>query len=212
MGHFLAALLGKLCADEVKAWLPSIAKRITRAAVCKLPEEQRERYDEEWSSHLEEVPGPLAKICLAFGFLYTTRQMWTRPRIEASKILFFALLVLVLPIHGIIALLGAWNSRGSYSVPIRRNCDRGLSHITLARIPLGLALRYALNPILDLQLLNVSARHYSVWGNSRLSILEEFVSTRIFHRYPLIGFGAKCGFAPFLPWWNVKIEVDKVSK
>lgn len=68
MGHFLAALLGKLCADEVKAWLPSIAEHLKELAVRRLPVEQRERYSEEWASYLNDTPGEIAKIWTALGF------------------------------------------------------------------------------------------------------------------------------------------------
>jgi phage terminase Nu1 subunit (DNA packaging protein) len=74
MGHFLAALLGKLCADEIKEWLPWISGRIIRLAVGRLPEDQRERYSEEWHSHLDEVPGEIARLWTACGFLIATRQ------------------------------------------------------------------------------------------------------------------------------------------
>src|ERR1700756_1871868 len=65
MGHFIAALLGKLFADEFEAWLPWITERVTRAAIRRLAEDQRERYDEEWRSHLDEVPGELSKVWVA---------------------------------------------------------------------------------------------------------------------------------------------------
>jgi hypothetical protein len=73
MGHFLAALFGKLAADEVKAWLPCIAARLTQAAVRKMPEGQQDRYNEEWRSHLDQVPGEIAKAWAAFGFLRAAR-------------------------------------------------------------------------------------------------------------------------------------------
>jgi hypothetical protein len=70
MGHFLAALFGKLCADEIKAWLPWITEKVTRAAITKLPANKRERYSEEWASYLNEVPGELTKIWVACGFFW----------------------------------------------------------------------------------------------------------------------------------------------
>jgi Bacterial sugar transferase len=65
----LCSLLGKLFADEVKEWLPWLTERMIRAAVRILPANQRQRYREEWSSHLDEVPGKLAKLVVAAGFI-----------------------------------------------------------------------------------------------------------------------------------------------
>lgn len=64
----LISIFGKLIAEEVKDWLPAIASCITSRAVGILPEEMRERYSEEWCSHMDDVPGRLAKIFTALGF------------------------------------------------------------------------------------------------------------------------------------------------
>lgn len=79
MGLIVSALLGafalvgavcaKLLADEFKAWAPSIASKIVSAAVRRLPAQMRERFSEEWQSHINDVPGDLGKIVVACGFL-----------------------------------------------------------------------------------------------------------------------------------------------
>jgi lipopolysaccharide/colanic/teichoic acid biosynthesis glycosyltransferase len=63
------AIVGRLMADEVKAWFRWLHKRIRRRAVAKLPGEYRERYDEEWEGGLEEIPGELFKLIYSIGLL-----------------------------------------------------------------------------------------------------------------------------------------------
>jgi exopolysaccharide production protein ExoY len=63
------AVFSKLLADEFKAWAPSLVARIIAAAVRKLPAEKRERFSEEWKSHINEVPGDIGKFVAACGCL-----------------------------------------------------------------------------------------------------------------------------------------------
>ncbi|HTV07078.1 MAG TPA: hypothetical protein VME86_17040 [Acidobacteriaceae bacterium] len=58
----MEGILGKLAADEIKAWLPILSQKILHFAVLRLPEEQRKRYVEEWEAHLMEIPGDLSKV------------------------------------------------------------------------------------------------------------------------------------------------------
>jgi hypothetical protein len=72
MGPLLAifnALLSKLFADEINAWLPWISDQLTQLAVKRLPQVHQERYLEEWRSHLGEVPGKIGKLAVAVGFV-----------------------------------------------------------------------------------------------------------------------------------------------
>jgi hypothetical protein len=66
---FVTAVLVKGLADDFSAWLPWIAERIIRRAVASLPENQRERYSEEWRGSLIEVPGTISKLFYAIDFL-----------------------------------------------------------------------------------------------------------------------------------------------
>jgi hypothetical protein len=59
VGTILVAVLGAVLADECRAWLPWIGERVIRRAVRNLAESQRERYNEEWRSHLNEIPGKI---------------------------------------------------------------------------------------------------------------------------------------------------------
>ncbi len=75
MGTFLkwiagiiALALAQLFADEFKEWMPSLVRKLVSLAVCGLPRDQRERYDEEWRSYVGDVPGQISKIITALGF------------------------------------------------------------------------------------------------------------------------------------------------
>jgi phage terminase Nu1 subunit (DNA packaging protein) len=58
----LAAAAARLLADEFKAWAPWIIERLIRRAVRELPQNLRERYEEEWQSHVDEIPGDIGKV------------------------------------------------------------------------------------------------------------------------------------------------------
>lgn len=71
----LTAALSRTVAEEIEAWSPSIIRSLIKLAVGRLPESQRERFDEEWQSHVSEVPGRVAKLLVAAGFLIAARKM-----------------------------------------------------------------------------------------------------------------------------------------
>lgn len=75
LGGVIAATMSQQLADEFKAWMPWIVRRLIQRAVGRLPENQRERFEEEWQSHLDEVPGEIGKLCVALGFLSAARKM-----------------------------------------------------------------------------------------------------------------------------------------
>jgi hypothetical protein len=64
----LVPVATKLITDDVKAWLPWITNRLIERAVRSLPEGERQRYAEEWQSHVNEIPGDLSQIVVALGF------------------------------------------------------------------------------------------------------------------------------------------------
>ena len=75
LGAILCAVFSKVLADEFKAWRPWIAEWLVERAVAKLPEDKRERYGEEWRSHINEVPGDIGKIVVAFGLGSASRAI-----------------------------------------------------------------------------------------------------------------------------------------
>jgi hypothetical protein len=203
MGHFLAALLGKLFADEVRAWLPWLAESLTKAAIRHLPEDHRVRYDEEWHGHLDEVPGAVAKLWVACGFLYAAGQASSRRKLETFVLAFgFATFLFVLSsIFVAVAALAALNSRRCYKVPLIVIDNAGAFRLTLTRLSFELALHYSLRPRLSLEELNSIAYHYSFRQSSRLVDVENFL-TRIVGGYPSLSFGIerKLTISQWLKW------------
>jgi hypothetical protein len=63
------AVIAKLAADEIKAWLPSLSQRMLHLAVLQLPKQERERCLEEWQAHLIDVPGDILR------FIYSVDQI-----------------------------------------------------------------------------------------------------------------------------------------
>lgn len=74
VGIFVAAAT-RLLGDELKAWMPWVMKRLLDIAIQRLPEDQRERFAEEWSSHIDEIPGDVGKIVTAGGCILAARQI-----------------------------------------------------------------------------------------------------------------------------------------
>lgn len=63
------AVGARFMADEVKAWFGWLHKKLRSMAIARLPLESRERYNEEWESGLEEVPGEIFKFIYSIGLL-----------------------------------------------------------------------------------------------------------------------------------------------
>jgi hypothetical protein len=63
--RILVGVGSKIVADEIKAWCPTITARIVRSAAQRLFPDQRERYVEEWTSDLAQVPGSVSKVLFA---------------------------------------------------------------------------------------------------------------------------------------------------
>lgn len=59
-------------ADEFKAWTPWMTRQILMLAVRSLPEDQRERYCEEWQSFILEIPGEIGKVLAAMGCVFAS--------------------------------------------------------------------------------------------------------------------------------------------
>jgi hypothetical protein len=63
------AIFAKVAADEVRAWLPKLSKLALDCAIRWLPAEAQQRYREEWSADLAEIPGELSKLVYCLGFI-----------------------------------------------------------------------------------------------------------------------------------------------
>ncbi len=113
---------------EFNAWTPWIIERLTRRAVAKLPENQRERFEEEWRSHIDEIPGDMGKLFVALGFgsaAHNISSILNPPRnrfLEGTSgrvidICFSILaLMFLLPTFLMVALLVRYESPGSIFV------------------------------------------------------------------------------------------------
>jgi hypothetical protein len=75
VGGLLAALLTRILGEEVKSWMPWFTARLLLVATEHLPEEHRERFAEEWASHVNEVPGDIGKIITAVGCIAAAHEM-----------------------------------------------------------------------------------------------------------------------------------------
>lgn len=89
----IGAAISRQLADEFKEWVPWIISRLIRRAVAKMPQEFQERYEEEWRSGVNHIPGQVGKLLFAldllsipgqllstrFGFLASTSRLFRNP-------------------------------------------------------------------------------------------------------------------------------------
>ena len=71
----IAAVLARFFVDKLNIWMRSLTKRLLRIAIERLPEAQRERFSEEWASHINEVAEEISKIAVALGCISAAQQM-----------------------------------------------------------------------------------------------------------------------------------------
>jgi hypothetical protein len=97
----LGATLAKLLADEFKAWSAPLVSIFLNVAVGLTPLRLRERCAEEWSSHVDEVPGDLSKVIFAIGCVYAGWKISQGPTGAGKRLvdigISLAMLVTLLP-------------------------------------------------------------------------------------------------------------------
>ena len=71
----IAGVLTRFFVDKLNIWMRCLTKRLLRIAIERLPEAQRERFSEEWASHINEVTGEISKVAVALGCISAARQM-----------------------------------------------------------------------------------------------------------------------------------------
>jgi hypothetical protein len=81
----LVAASSKVLADELKAWRPYLVKKLIGFAVSRLREKQRERYNEEWSSYVEEMPGEIGRVLAAIGLVVAAVRIGHISRLESLR-------------------------------------------------------------------------------------------------------------------------------
>jgi hypothetical protein len=74
VGGLITAIFSRLAGDEVKSWIPWFTKRLLQIAIECLPEAQRERFSEEWASHISDVPGEIGKLVTATGCVWAALE------------------------------------------------------------------------------------------------------------------------------------------
>lgn len=65
----LAAIIAAIFRAEYDACMPWLAERLRRRALRAFKGTIKERLDEEWAAHLQEVPSPLLKVWHGLGFV-----------------------------------------------------------------------------------------------------------------------------------------------
>jgi hypothetical protein len=73
-GELLMIIMTRLLGEELREWIRWLTERVILRAVSKLPAEQQ-RFDEEWRSHLDDVPGDVGRLITSLGFLLAARRM-----------------------------------------------------------------------------------------------------------------------------------------
>lgn len=127
MESFLAAVyacLGKLIADELKAWLPRMTEHVLRAAVTMLPGNQRERYDEEWRSFLADIPGRLSRFIASLGLVKAAYEISNRGIVTYSLIR-LASVLLILTLAPVFLIAAALARLSDGWAPVLTNEFRG---------------------------------------------------------------------------------------
>jgi hypothetical protein len=75
LGGILAAILNRLSGGAFDAWIPRFTGWLLDLATNRLPEDQRERFAEEWASHVNEVSGDVGKIAFAWGCVSAAQEI-----------------------------------------------------------------------------------------------------------------------------------------
>jgi hypothetical protein len=63
----IVAAAGNQIASEFRAWSPTLVERWIQLAVRRVPEELRERMEEEWRAFINDTPGQLWQLVRAYG-------------------------------------------------------------------------------------------------------------------------------------------------
>jgi hypothetical protein len=101
VASILVAAASRLIADDAKAWLPWVTEHLIESAVKRLPLELRERFAEEWRSHVADMPGYLGKLIVAVGFLSAAKVIAGKASAfhkAAGRVMAGLMLVLLAPL------------------------------------------------------------------------------------------------------------------
>jgi hypothetical protein len=87
VGAIAAAASSRILADEFKAWRPWLTARVITLATRRLPADQRDRYEEEWWSYVEDTPGEVGRVLAALGLLWAAVQIGCASRLTIAHLL-----------------------------------------------------------------------------------------------------------------------------
>ncbi|HET9179045.1 MAG TPA: sugar transferase [Terriglobia bacterium] len=71
----IAGAVSQQLTNEFKEWTCWVIERLVQRAVQRLPKDERDRFGEEWRSHIDEVPGQIGKIVVALNFTRAARKI-----------------------------------------------------------------------------------------------------------------------------------------
>ena len=86
IGAILIPITARLIGDDLKEWLPWITRHLIERAISRLPEKERERFEQEWWAHINDVPGNLAKVYEAWGCLSASKSIHRINALEMSAL------------------------------------------------------------------------------------------------------------------------------
>ena len=75
LGGVFAAMLNRLSGGALHSWIAWFTRRLLDLATERLPEDQRERFAEEWASHINEVSGDIGRIAFASGCVSAAQEI-----------------------------------------------------------------------------------------------------------------------------------------
>lgn len=136
----LVAVLAGIFRAEYDACMPWIAERLRRRALKAFKGTLRERLDEEWLSHLMDVPSPMLKVWHGIGFNVAAGKVWIYSRrVKLVMALLGYTSRISVNVGKRIAIAGAWLERvGGGGLP------KGVLRVVFGRpalILLGVSLR-----------------------------------------------------------------------
>lgn len=71
----IAGAVSQQLTSEFKEWTCWIVERLVRRSVRQLPRDERNRFSEEWRSHINETPGQIGKVVAALDFVRAARKI-----------------------------------------------------------------------------------------------------------------------------------------
>jgi len=75
IGALAVGVFGRLLGEDLRSWVQWAPSRLLERALRKLPENERERFREEFHADLASWPGDISKLLRAIGFLHACRSM-----------------------------------------------------------------------------------------------------------------------------------------